>query len=111
VSLAFPKSARILTRRQYQRFNHNNQKHIGKWIVIESRPNRYSHTRLGITASKKYGKAVQRNRFKRLVREAFRLCRIRLSTGLDLNVMPRQAALKASTSDIMLELISLLQAK
>ena len=33
---------------------------------------RGSHTRLGVTAGRKVGPAVQRNRVKRLVREVFR---------------------------------------
>jgi len=37
-------------------------------------PNKLSHNRLGVTASRKaLGKAVQRNRAKRLLKETFRL--------------------------------------
>jgi len=45
--------------------------------------------RLGITVSKKQGDSVKRNRFKRLVREAFRLFRPQDIGGIDLNVRPR----------------------
>ena len=41
-------------------------------------------TRLGVTLSKKFGNAVERNRAKRQVREIFRLHKHRLQPGLDL---------------------------
>jgi ribonuclease P protein component len=44
-------------------------------------------TRLGITASRKVGNAVRRNRAKRLVREAFRATRDLWWPGLDLVVL------------------------
>ena len=65
-------------------------------------------TRLGITASRHYGIAVKRNRFKRIVREAFRLAVRQLPQGIDINVKPRPLAQGAQTADIMAELISLL---
>lgn len=106
-SWGYPKSVRVLTRRHFQRFNQQSQRSIGKFIVLEVRQNQQKQTRLGITASRYYGKAVQRNRFKRIVREAFRLCRMQLAPGFDLNVKPRPHALKATTKDIMTELLSL----
>lgn len=42
------------------------------------------NVRLGVTLSKKFGNAVERNRAKRQVREIFRLQKHRLRPGLDL---------------------------
>ena len=50
---------------------------------------RLGHLRVGLSVSRKIGNAVQRNRFKRLYREAFRLSRAELPTGLDLVMLPR----------------------
>jgi ribonuclease P protein component len=46
--------------------------------------------RLGLSVSRKVGNAVVRNRWKRLLREAFRLSREQLPAGIDLVVIPRQ---------------------
>jgi ribonuclease P protein component len=48
--------------------------------------------RLGVTVTKKVGGAVQRNRVKRLVREAFRLDPTLLPKGVDLVVVAKDGA-------------------
>lgn len=58
-------------------------------MFIEVSPSRGPETRLGITVSRRFGKAVQRVYFKRMIREAFRLTRSELPEGLDFNVRPR----------------------
>ena len=65
--------------------------------------------RLGILVSKKYGSAVERNRFKRLVRAALREIVDELQPGWDILVLPR-AAHDAKSTEIREALRELLAA-
>jgi len=58
-------------------------------LVVFGHPNGLGHARLGVSVPRRIGKAVVRNRWKRLLREAFRLTRFRLPVGVDLIVVPR----------------------
>jgi ribonuclease P protein component len=58
-------------------------------IVVFGHPNGLEHARLGLSVSRRIGGAVVRNRWKRLLREAFRLSRLQLPEGIDLIVLPR----------------------
>lgn len=59
------------------------------WLIVYVRENGLPHLRLGLSVSRKYGPAVRRNRLRRLYREAFRLTRADMPTGLDLVLIPR----------------------
>ena len=61
-------------------------------LVVIGYPNGLPHPRLGLSVSKRVGNAPCRNRWKRLIREAFRLTRPDLPAGLDLIVIPRFGA-------------------
>src|SRR5262245_30411289 len=58
-------------------------------IIVYACENGLPHLRLGLSVSRKVGKATHRNRLRRLYREAFRLTRHEMPTGLDLVIIPR----------------------
>ncbi len=105
---SFPKQLRLRKRYQFQR-DTQCLRNVGKWIIIESFPNHSDFTRLGITATKRFGKAHDRNRFKRIVREAFRHCHLKLFKGQDLIIKPRAHAKEASSSHIQADLLQFLE--
>ncbi len=69
---SFPKAYRIRRRDDFKRVYAQGKRVVGRYFVLHALPNSLGHPRLGVTVTKKSGKAVVRNRWKRLVREAFR---------------------------------------
>ena len=53
-------------------------------VVVYTLKNRTGQVRVGITTSKKIGNAVQRNRSRRVIREAYRGLASRVRPGVDL---------------------------
>ena len=62
---------------------------VTPFVVIYMRPNRFGVHRLGITAGKRVGNAVQRNRAKRLIRQAYRELVAELPPYLDIVIVAR----------------------
>lgn len=58
-------------------------------LIVYACENGLPHLRLGMSVSRKVGQATHRNRLRRLYREAFRLTRHEMPTGLDLVLIPR----------------------
>lgn len=60
-----------------------------RWLLVFGCANGLPHPRLGLSVSRKVGPATVRNRWKRLLREAFRLRRSELPPGVDLVIVPK----------------------
>lgn len=84
----FPKSARLLTPREFDRVFARRCAMSDDRIVLHAALGIGDEPRLGLVVSRKVGNAVARNRWKRMLREAFRLTRDELA-NLDFVVIPR----------------------
>ena len=82
---------------------------VGKFITLYVFPNRASTNRLGITASKKVGKSVRRNRVRRLIKENYRLYEDFVKEGFDLVFVARDNENLPDFSDIKKEMKYLLK--
>ncbi len=88
----FPPRYRLRSRKDFQRVYGAEAFAAGEQLVVRGCANELDHSRLGLSVSRKVGSAVVRNRWKRLIREAFRRSQSRLPAGLDLVVRPRAGA-------------------
>ena len=65
-------------------------------LVLYARKNRSTENRVGITVSKKLGKAHVRNRTRRRIREVYRLNEEKFCPGWDIVVVARSKAVDAA---------------
>lgn len=80
LDLSLPKEARLLKRAEFLRVYDKGVRIEGRFMTVFILASERPLHRVGITATKKaIGKAHDRNRAKRLLRESFRLCRVELA--------------------------------
>ena len=79
LGFGLPKEARLLKRADFLRVYDQGKRFEGRFMTVFILPAEQDRHRVGITATKKaIGKAHDRNRAKRLLRESFRLSRAEL---------------------------------
>ena len=84
------------------------RRHTKNFLII-ARRNDQGFCRLGAVASKKLGKAVERNRAKRLVREFFRRNKDKLSPSTDYVIVGKKGAEEMQYAHVAAELSVLLE--
>jgi ribonuclease P protein component len=88
----FTRSQRVLKTAEFDRVFEGRCSQTDGVLVVYAAANGLDHSRLGLVVSRKVGGAVVRARWKRCLREAFRLAQHELPRGLDLVVLPRPQA-------------------
>lgn len=81
--------------------------HANGYLVLYARKNRTGGNRVGITVSKKLGKAHIRNRVRRRIREAYRLNEDKFAPGYDIVVVARTRAISCPFADLTKAYLSL----
>ena len=76
-------------------------------LVLYARKNRTDGNRVGITVSKKLGKAHVRNRTRRRIREVYRLNEEKFQPGWDIVVVARTRAVEAPFEKLMASCLTL----
>lgn len=91
VDASFPKTRRVLLGRDFERVMRNGRKIHTRNLIVFAARGPTDHARLGLAVGRKVGKAACRNRWKRLIREAFRLTLQHRLLAVDLVVAVKAA--------------------
>lgn len=104
-----PRTARLRTPSDFRRvYGRGNRAH-GKLLVVVGLARREPGHRLGVAVSKEHGRAVRRNKIKRILREAFRLERPELAGSFDLILIPRPREGRLLLEEVRTELRRLVE--
>ena len=101
----FPKEARLRLDRDFAPVRTRGRRHAGAETMIRTLANGLERARLGVSTPKRYGNAVRRNRFRRVVRAAFRSMTPVLPPR-DILVEPRAGLVEPTLAGIAADLLA-----
>jgi len=87
---SFDRSRRLFRSRDFERVYSMRRSAADERLVLYAAPNQRCESRLGVSVGKKAGGAVERNRIKRFLREAFRTAGDDLPAGFDFVAVARK---------------------
>jgi ribonuclease P protein component len=109
VSQRFPKTDRILKRDDFRRVYDAGQKVQASYFTAFVLANSVDQPRIGITVTRKIGRSVERNRARRLVREAFRRNKWLAPAGVDIVINVKSALVDAAYKDLEADFVGFLE--
>src|SRR5262245_57830914 len=109
VSEKFSKTDRILKRDDFRRVYEKGRKLQARYFSAFVLANSLGRSRIGITPTRKFGNSVERNRARRLIREAFRRNKVIAPAGMDLVINVKRALNEASYRDLEGDFVALLK--
>jgi ribonuclease P protein component len=105
---AFPPREKLKRRRDFERVTREGRSVSDGLLRVRAAPNALPHGRLGIIVSKRMSKlSPERNRMKRLIREAWRLNKRTLAPSTDWLVIPKGNLARKTLREIEASLLKL----
>ena len=98
------KAERLRKRREFLAIQRTGRRYYCRLFIVIWASGQNPWPRLGVTVSRKVGKAVKRNRAKRLIREAFRRNKAILPPATDIVIVASPAMVDASFDEVQAEL-------
>lgn len=96
----FTKAERLRKRPEFRQVYAAGRRYNLPLFTIFALPTPRGKTRLGVTVTKKIGRAVERNRAKRLIREVFRRNKNRIEGSFDLVVNVKDKLVEATYREV-----------
>lgn len=101
---SFPKTERLLKRASFLKLSRFGKTVHTRYFVAAILDAETDRTRIGVTVSKRVGKAVERARIKRIVRDYYRNNRDTISKNRDINIIARKYVAALSNGEVRDEL-------
>lgn len=94
------KAAVLNQNKDFRTLYYRGRSQVSPFLVTYVRKNKLGYCRVGITTGKKVGKAVQRNRCRRLIREAYRLLSPSIEGSWDIVFVARTRTATATMQQV-----------
>ena len=100
---------RLTRSTDFKRVRRDGKSNAHPLIVLVALENQLSITRVGVTAGKRVGNAVKRNRAKRLMRAAARVLHPNIKKGYDIIIIARKPIIQSKMPQVRAALQGLLE--
>ncbi|MBI4830323.1 MAG: ribonuclease P protein component [Candidatus Lindowbacteria bacterium] len=108
-TLGFPRSRRLTRQGEFRRLYRTGRKASSEYLSVYTRPAAGQKGKVGIVAGRKVGNAVERNRIRRVLREAVRINQCEILEGTDLVIVVKNRALELPHAQLVEQLLRLLR--